>query len=37
MVIGLITFNNETFLGPIGDSPLDLRLLPKEQLKRLFM
>jgi small basic protein len=22
MVIGLITFNNETFLGPIGDSPL---------------
>jgi POT family proton-dependent oligopeptide transporter len=35
MVIGLITFNNETFLGPIGDSPLLDQTFPKEQLKRL--
>jgi POT family proton-dependent oligopeptide transporter len=35
MVIGLITFNNETFLGPIGDSPLLDQTSSKEQLKRL--
>jgi POT family proton-dependent oligopeptide transporter len=37
MVIGLILFNNETFLGPIGDSPLLDQTSSKEQLKLLFM
>jgi hypothetical protein len=35
MVIGLITFNNETFLWALGDSPLLDQTSSKEQLKRL--